>query len=241
MILGARLGALVREEHGDLLRGAMERQRVRFVQLVQQISGVRVIRDAGTGLDVLIGLEGALPPSPSDGRLSLRPDVYAAFTRFGVRYRYDPEKDEFRTDLPDEGAVACPEVRQNDLAEVRRGFAETVAEPSRSELLSTLDGQEGSLARFREAISCTRLTTDWERFRYEVLSEKIREWATSQDLAIQAAWFHRGESVRERRSRPRQLLHDLADVMTDEEARAILIPVSTVERYLSRRQRGLSG
>ena len=61
MILGARLGALVREEHGDLLRAEMERQGVRFVQLVEQIAGVRVVRDADTGLDVLIGLEGSLP------------------------------------------------------------------------------------------------------------------------------------------------------------------------------------
>ncbi len=31
MILGARLGALVREEHGDLLRAEMKHQGVRFV------------------------------------------------------------------------------------------------------------------------------------------------------------------------------------------------------------------
>ena len=211
-----------------------------FVQLVQQIGNVRVIRDADTGLDVLIGLEGALPPSPADGRPSLRPDVYAAFTRFGTDYWYDPEKDEFRPGPPDEGALECPEVHQNDLAEIRRGFAETVAEPSHGELLSTLDGQEGSLARFRAAVSRTHLTADWERFRYKVLSEKIRQWATSQDLTVQSAWFHRGQSARKHYSRPRQLLHNLADVMTDDEARAILIPVSAVERYLSRRQRGPS-
>ena len=124
---------------------------------------------------------------------------------------------------------------------MRRGFAEQVEEPSRSELLSTLDGQEGSLARFRGSVSHTRLTAEWERFRYEALSEKVREWATSQGLEIQAAWFRRDESARGRRSGPGQLLRDLAAGMTDEEARSSLIPVSAVERYLSRRQQGPSG
>ena len=241
MILGARLGALVREEHGDLLRAEMEQQGVRFVQLVEQIAGVRVVRDADTGLDVLIGLEGSLPPTPAEGSPSLRPDVYAAFTRFGVAYWYHPAIDEFRRGQSGEGGVACPEVRQSDLAEMRRGFAEQVGEPSRNELLSALDGQEGSLARFRGSVSRTRLTAEWERFRYEALSEKVREWSTSQDLEIKTAWFRRGESARGRRGRSRQLLHDLVDVMTDEEAGSIRIPVSAVERYVSRRQQGPSG
>ena len=235
MILGSRLGALVREEHGELLHGEMERQRARFVQLVQEIRGVHVMRDADTGLDVLIGLDGALPPLPSEGRPSLRPDVYAAFTRYGESYCYDPDKNQFQQGMPSKGAVACPEIEQNDLNEVRRRFAETVPEPNRSALLSALDQKEESLARFREAISRTHLTKDWERFRYEMLSEKIREWATSRDLTIQADWFRRGKSARERRSGPRQLLHILADVMTDEEIRAILVPISTVERYVSQR------
>ena len=238
MILGARLGALVREEHGDLLRAEMERQGVRFVKLVQEIASVRVVRDAGTGLDVLIGLEGAVPPLPSGESPSLRPDVYAAFTRFGVRYSYEPRSDQFHEGPPGDGGVECPQVRQSDLAELRRGFASTVAEPDQSDLLATLDRQEGSLARFRELVSRRHLTTEWEQFRYEWLSEKVQQWAATQDLPIQAAWFFRGESARARRSGPRQLLHDLARAMTDEEARAILIPVSTVERYLSRRQQG---
>lgn len=241
MILGARLGALVREEHGDLVRAEMERQGVRFVQLVEQIAGVRVVRDADTGLDVLIGLEGSLPPTPAEGSPSLRPDVYAAFTRFGVSYWYHPARDEFRRDQFREGGVACPEVRQSDLAEMRRGFAEQVEEPNRSVLLSTLDGQEGSLARFRGSLSHTGLTAEWERFRYETLSEKVREWATSEGLEIQTSWFRRGESARGRRAGPRRLLHDLIGAMTDDEARSILIPFSAVERYLSRRRRGPSG
>ena len=240
MILGARLGALVRAEHGDLLRAEMERQGVRFVQLVEQVVGVRVVRDAGTGLDVLIGLEGSLPPPPAEGSPALRPDAYAAFTRFGVAYWYHPASDEFRRGQPGEGGVACPEVRQSDLAEMRQGFAEQAAEPSRSELLSTLDGQEGSLAQFRGSVSRTRLTAEWERFRYEALSEKVRAWATTHGLEIQTAWFRRGESARGRRAGPSRLVHDLVGVMTDEEARAMLVPVSAVERYLSQRQ-GPSG
>jgi hypothetical protein len=208
---------------------------------VEQIPGVRVVRDADTGLDVLIGLEGSLPPTPDEGSPSLRPDVYAAFTRFGFTYWYHPARDEFRRDQAREGGVACPEVRQSDLAEMRLGFAEQVEEPSRSELLSTLDGQEGSLTRFRGAVSRAGLTAEWERFRYETLSEKVREWATSEDLEIQTAWFRRGESARRRRAGSRRLLHDLIGAMTDDEARSILIPVSAVERYLSRRQHGPSG
>ena len=240
MILGARLGALVREEHGDLLHTEMERQRIRFVQLVEQIAGVRVVRDADTGLDVLIGLEGALPPLPSAEPLALRPDVYAAFTRFGVSYWYDPGTDEFRQGLPGENGVGCPEIRQSDLAELRKGFAETVEEPTRSELLSTLDGQEGSLAGFRQAVLRTRLTTAWEQYRYKTLSETVREWATNRGVEIQAPWFRRVEPAREHRSRPRQILGDLAGIMTDEEARATLIPVSAIERYLTQQQQGLS-
>ena len=240
MILGARLGALVREEHGDLLHTEMERQRVRFVQLVEQIEGVRVVRDAGTGLDVLIGFEGALPPLPSEEPPALRPDVYAAFTRFGVGHWYDPGTDEFRQGLPAENGVGCPEIRQSDLAALRKGFAETAEEPVRSDLLLTLDGQAGWLARFRQAVVRARLTTAWEQYRYEALSEMVREWATAQGVEIQAQWFRRGEPARERPSRPRRMLGDLAGIMTDEEARATLVPVSAIERYLIQRQRGSS-
>ena len=240
MILGARLGALVREEHGGLLRREMEQQGVRFVQLVEQVAGVRVVRDAGSGLDVLIGLEGSLPPPPAEGPLALRSDVYEAFTRFGAPHWYEPETDEFRRGAPGEGAVACPEVRQSDLAEMRAGFADQADEPIRSDLLATLDGQEGSLGRFRGVVARTGLTTDWERFRYEALSEKVRDWAKSHGLEIQGAWFRRSESA-QRRSGPRRLLHELVGAMTDAEARSILIPVSAIERYLSRRQQGPSG
>ena len=240
MILGARLGALVREEHEDLLRAAMERHEARFVQLVQQIPGVAVVRNAGTGVDVLIGLEGALPPLRAGESRSLRPDVYAAFTRFGARYSYDPERDMFHKGPPNAGGVECPEVHPRDLAEVRKAFASTLDEPSRSELLATLDGQEGSLARFREAVTQMSLTEEWEQFRYEALSERAREWATTQGLPIQPAWFFRSESARELHPGPKQLLQDLARYMTDDEARAIRIPVSTVERYLSRRSHGRS-
>ena len=240
MILGARLGALVREEHRDLLHAEMERQGVRFVQLVEQIAGVRVVRDAGTGLDVLIGLEGAIPPLSSEEPPALRPDVYAAFTRFGVGHWYDPGTDEFRQGSPAANGVGCPEIRQSDLAELRKGFAETVEEPNRSELLATLDGQPGSLARFRQAIVRARLTTAWEQSRYEALSEMVREWATERGVQIQAPWFRRGAPDRERPSRPKQMLGDLAGLMTDEEARATLVPVSAIERYLIQRQRGSS-
>ena len=240
MILGARLGALVRDEHDELLRAAMERHGVRFVQLVQQIPGVDVVRNAGTGLDVLIGLEGAIPPVQAGASRSLRSDVYVAFTRFGARYSYDPERDMFHEGPPNDGDVECPEVLPKDQAEVRMAFASTLDEPSRSELLATLDGQEGSLARFREAITRKNLTGEWEQFRYEALSEKVRVWATTQGLSIQPAWFFRTESARGPHPGPKRLLRDLANSMTDEEARATRVPVATVERYLSRRSQGRS-
>ncbi|MDE2995010.1 MAG: hypothetical protein OXU67_14140 [Chloroflexota bacterium] len=240
MILGSRLGAIVREEHEDLLRAAMEQHGVRFVQLVQRVPDVVVLRNAGTGVDVLIGLEGALPPPRAGEPRSLRPDVYAAFTRYGDRYSYDPGKDMFHEGPPSEDGVECPEVLPEDLAEVRKEFASTLGEPGRSELLATLDGREGLLARFREAITRMHLTKDWEHFRYEVLSAKVREWATTQGLPIQPTWFFRSESARETLPGPKLLLRDLADSMTVEEARAIRIPISTVERYLSRRSQGRS-
>ena len=162
--------------------------------------------------------------------------------RVGTKHRawYDPETDEFQRGTPGGGGLACPDVRQSDLAEMRAGFADQAEEPIRSDLLTTLDGQDGSLGRFRGVVSRNRLTTDWERFRYEALSEKVREWANSQGLEIRAAWFRRSDSAR-RRSGPRRLLHELVGSMTDAEAHSILIPVSTIERYLSRRQQGRSG
>ena len=240
MVLGARLGAIVREEHGDLLREEMERQGSRFVQLVEGIEGVRVVRDAGSGLDVFIGLEGAVPPSPSGEPPSLRSDVYAAFTRFGAPHSYEPASDRFREGPPGEGGVECPEIRQSDLVEIRSAFAATLGEPTRSELLAALDGQEGSLTRFRVAVTQRGLLGEWHQFQYETLTERVREWAAAHDLQVQPAWFVRAASARERRSGPRQLLQDLANSMTDEEARSVRIPVATIERYL-RRQRGPSG
>ena len=237
MILGSRLGLLVREEHGDLLRSAMEQQGLPFVRLVQLIPGVSVVRDAGTGLDVLIGMEGALPPSRPGEPRSLRPDVYAAFTRLGASYSYDPGRDLFHEGPPEDGGVECPAVLLGDLAEMRKEFASTIDEPSRSELLATLDEQERSLGRFRELVMRKRLSTEWGQFLYEALGAKVREWAATQGPPIQLGWFLGSESARKPHSGPKRLLQDLASSMTDEEARGIHIPISTVERYLSRRSR----
>ena len=217
MILGARLGALARDEHDGLLREEMSQRGLRFIQLVQEIPGVEIVRHLGTGGDVLIGLKGALPPSPRGQSPFLRPDVFAAFTRAGVRHSYHRETDEFHEGLPREGGVDCPEVRISDPAEMRAEFASAVPDPDGRELRATLDRQIGSLTRFREAMSRAGLTTEWEQFRYDALSKNIREWATARGIEIRSAWFSRAESAREGRSGPKELLADLARSMTDEE------------------------
>jgi len=237
MILGSRLGLLVREEHGDLLRTAMEQEGLAFVRLVERIPDVSVMRDAGTGLDVLIGLEGALPPTPPGEPQMLRPDVYAAFTRLGARYSYDPEADLFHEGPPAEDNVECPAVLLEDLTELRREFASTIEEPSRSELLATLDEQERSLGRFRDLVMRKRLSMEWGQHVYRALSVRVRDWATAQDLPINPSWFFVSESDRIAHSGPRGLLRELVGFMTDEEVRGVNIPISTIERYLSRRSR----
>ena len=241
MILGARLGALVRNEHEDLLREEMGQRGLKFVQLVQEIPEVQVVRNLGTGVDVLIGLDGAAPPSPRGQSSFLRPDAYAAFTRAGVRYSYDPETDEFHEGLPRKGGVECPAVRLSDVEEMRSDFAADVPEPDAGDLRAALDGQSGSLNRFREAVAQANLTAKWEQFRYDRLSAAIREWAAAHKVEVQPTWFHRAELPRPRQTGSKALLAHLASVMTDEEARAVLIPLGAIERYLSRRQRGPLG
>ena len=241
MILGARLGALVRDQHDGLLREEMSQRGLRFVQLVQEIPGVEVVRHLGTSGDVLIGLKGAQPPSPRGESPFLRPDVFAAFTRAGVRHSYHPETDEFHEGPRREGGVDCLEVRISDPAEMRAEFASTVSDPDGGELRATLDGQVGSLNRFREVLLRVGLTREWEQFRYEALSERIRGWATARGIEVQSSWFRRDESTRIQRAGPRALLAQLARVMTDEEVRAVVIPLGTIERYLSRRYQGPSG
>lgn len=237
MILGSRLGALVRAEHEDLLREEMEKQGFRFVQLVEAIDEITVVRDAGTGLDVLIGLEGAAPPTSAGRPPSLRQDVYEAFTSFDTTYSYDPEQDRFHEGVAGEGELECPEVHYSDLIEMRRKFALTLAEPVREQVLPTLDTQDGALTRFRQAVSAGGLTSHWVQFLYEALSENVRQWADTHKVPAQASWFLGRRSTAKRRSETKLLLQDLANAMTDEEARSILVPVSAVERYLSRRAR----
>lgn len=237
MILGARLGALVRDQHDEILRRAMSERAVKFVQLVQDIPGVQVVRDPAAGLDVLIGLKGSAPPPPRGGALFLRQDVFAAFTRAGVQHSYDPASDEFHEGLPREGGVQCPDIRPSEPAEMRAEFASTVADPEGGELRAALDGQAGSLTRFREAMLRLGLAPRWERFRYEALSGSIREWAATTGIDVQPSWFRRAGAT-QRRLRPRELLADVARVMTDEEARSVLVSVGAVERYLSSGRQG---
>lgn len=236
MILGARLGAIMHKEHGELLREEMDRRGARFIHLVEDIPGIRVLRNLETGLDVLIGLEESLPPASPSGSPQLRADVYAAFTRLGTPYSYDASVDRFHPGLSQAGDVACPEVALMDLMQIRKEFAETLAHPLSSEISATVEGSGSSLSAFREAVSRNGLTAEWEAFRYRALREAVQDWAASQGVEIQGSWFQRGESTGGRRPGARQLLAELAHVMTDEEARGVVISLGTIHRYLSRRQ-----
>lgn len=241
MMLGARLGALLHEENGDLLREEMNRRGVRLTKLLEEIQDVRVVRHFGTGLDVLVGLEGAVPPSPTRGESPfLRADVYAAFTRAGTQYSYDAGRDEFHEGPPLANGVECSPVSFADLTEMRSAFAETLPEPHCSEIRGTLDGKSGSLSRFRATVLQLGLTARWEQFRYVALSSNVREWANSQDIEVRADWFRRAASTRQHGRGPKELLVDLARTMTDEEAKAVLISVGSVDRYLERRRHGPS-
>ena len=237
MILGARLGALVREEHPALLLEEMHQRAMKFVQLVEEIPEVRVVRDPSAGLDVLIGLQGSAPPPVRGESSFIRRDVFVAFTKAGVQHSYDPEADEFHEGPPREGGAECPQVRLTDPAEMRAEFASTVPDPDGSELRSALDSQAGSLTRFRETMLRLGRTSGWEQFRYEALTERIRGWATDRGIDVSPAWFRRTDSL-QRRLGPKELLGDIARVMTDAEAREVLVSVGAIERYLSRRRRG---
>ena len=239
MILGARLGVLVREEHDVLLRQEMEQRGMKFIQLVQELPGVQVVPDPKS-VDVLVGLQGSVPPPPRGESPFIRRDVFVAFTRAGVQHSYDPENDEFHEGPSREGGVHCPEVRLAEPAEMRAEFASTVPDPGGGELRAALDGQADSLTRFREATLRFSLTAKWVQFQHEVLTGRIRAWATERGIDVQPAWFRRADSL-QRRLGPRDLLADIARVMTDEEARATLVSLGAIERYLSRRRRGSSG
>lgn len=205
-----------------------------FGTLVERIDGVVVIRRVGT--DMLVGIDGAMPPAdPSPIRTSgptgsLRRDVFEAFTRLSkIPFVYVPATDRFVPENLAQGpSIPVPETTLDGLVRDRESFVNSLDSHAQPALLAALSRSSKPLTDFHRVLSEVNLLGAWASVQADLLRRRVTEWAEENRILPRDSWFSRD------RSRPmaRQALAQLIPYLTAEEIRELKIPFRAVEALI---------
>jgi len=146
-------------------------------------------------------------------RPEIREDVFDAFTRISRDSDskvslYDPAQDRFiwlESALADANASLVPgpqATREQEIAD-RRAFAESnvSAQGTRESLLRTLDEKgSSSLWAFSQVLRSAGLSRKWHEYRFQLLTNRIREWSQSHQQPWREEWLVAGNDADNRKS-----------------------------------------
>lgn len=237
-VLRNKIEEICKESEDDFdayLKGSNQR----FVQVIQQVSGVAIRRLPDT--DMFVGLEGADWPefrvgeSEGSGQPKsrrFRSDVYDAFTKISDRgFWYFSDFDEFTQEIPASDSrikISLPAVTLDQLREQRRSFAALQSDDLNEELIRATDRSANPLAQFQAMISRHKLGQKWHKFKADTLMEQIQNWAKENSIEFRPSWVE-SDQAQESRKSPQRLMADFAFLMTDDEIRSISVPFRAVE------------
>jgi len=186
----------------DLCFPPPEEQWLRFIQLLERYPDVvSVLRRPGQ--DFLVApAERAdlLARRVQDGLFGIRHDFFQAFTIISEnRPCYEKTSDRVLW-LGAESGQAAPDslvpIAPATLAaetKLRRDFIGELQEPSRSQLLSTLEGPS-PLQAFGRRVQETRLQIQWHSFRTKRVVERMQHWASENKIDWKDAWLTPGRT-----------------------------------------------
>ncbi len=242
-VVGAKLqqrAEMLADGNEESLSDYLNSQSLKFSDFLATIPGIVVYKQRGS--DMLVGFQGAtLPQLPTDRAyrdindrpLALRQDVYLAFTRVSASpWFYVPSMDVFtREPSADVRKLEIPRVTLNTLVEDRKQFAEEIeATEAKDDLLAALYYSGNPLADFQRVVMKLHLGRDWHEFNVKQLLNRIRKWASEQDLPQSNKWTETRESSRI--LTPQDILVTVARLMSDEEVRELRLPFRVIEALL---------
>lgn len=244
LIPGAKVhsyvGNLGRREGEDFLT-FLRGSGLSFRQFVDLVPGTTLQIAPSPRSDMLVGFEGAVMPKPTSSvpalpprrQLLVRQDAYDAFTRISESpFVYVRSSNDFTRDPGDAAdQVPVPPVTLEGLLTDRRQFVDSLddAEPEvREELRRGIDYSPNPLADFQRRVAEKGLLRHWHYFNYDIISQKIREWAQQNGLPVSAAWFE-PRAERAAVQSPQAILSELSRFLTDDEVRSLRIPFRAVE------------
>jgi hypothetical protein len=141
------------------------------------------------------GRTDVLASEPQAASVSIRVDLFAAFTQFrtGQVPYYDRDQDRViwvaeadKREAPN--LVPIPPATVESETQLRQEFIENVPAPLSDQLSSVLKGVS-PLFLFGREIRNNGLQRKWHIFRTERVMEKIQRWATDSKIAWKDAWL----------------------------------------------------
>ncbi len=235
-LLGSTLGNLaarVAAAHGFVFKHELKRAGLTMKRLLEQMQEIR-IRPAAVGPDFEVTTsDGNFQETKStEGAQQLRKDIYDAFTRLRDEpLFYDPVYDKFHRDGTDESRIIVPPITIDILIDDRQKFAATVADANVSAALErALQTPSVALTNFKNTIDQAGLKPEWYSAVAELVKARIQGWVAQSGLIFREEWlrFEQRSHARD----PRQTLNDIAKYMTDQEVRALSIPLRAIEALI---------
>ena len=240
---GAKLKRKVQDlgdAQGEDLESYLQESGQKFGEFLEGIVGEDVQIQRSPGTDIRVGLSGASSQRTEPTRL--RDDVYRSLISIGEQHYYVKSQDAFTSDtrgIPPDDIVALPTVELETLIRDRRAFLEQLSdEGTAAALLQVIDESPSPLRDFQAALPRYDLARAWHQFNVKVLLDRLNKWASQNGIPAGASWAaadrprFRAGGYRESPQFPQSsqaLLSRLADYMTEDEIRPLLIPFRAVE------------
>jgi len=208
-------------------------ERTTFLQFVRNSKVVEPIERPQR--DFLVHRKGDVSVDTIESRdaVSLRPDIYDAFTKLrreAIYYNRDLD----RFEPQNNGGPAVSPISITDAIKPREIYAQQQDPAIRDEWLALL-GQSQPLRRFAKAVQERKLTEAWRTYFSRYTSDRMKAWATASKVVVPVTWYF--SKARLVTLDPRSMLRELTDVMSDDEIRTLSIPLRAVEAFWSSKRR----
>lgn len=203
-----------------------------YLHLIKAEHGLKIAEKAGT--DFLVGFETAtVAASPPAETVELRRDVFEAFSRFGGGFSYDTLTDRFAEESGP-GRIPVDPISLETALRCRREFAESLDGEARVDLLSTLDQGMASLRQFSFSLRRLGLTARWRAYFSAQLKAIIVDWAAQNGITVNQSWFEGSPRQVTRTVLGRRSVVNALEELPEEDWAKVLVPLSVVEKMLSR-------